>query len=71
MRVGEDRSFTWQSAPRFKRDEERLIAYAWCVEFARATSVFSFEFAVARGLGRFIQADDLTAGGAQDPTEGP
>lgn len=71
MRVGEDRSFTWQSAPRFKRDEERLIAYAWCVEFARAFHTFSFEFAVARGMGRFVGADDPASGGAVGSTEVP
>lgn len=71
MRVGEDRSFTWQSAPRFKRDEERLIAYAWCVEFARAINIFSFEFAVACGLGRFIPADDSPLTGTPEPTELP
>lgn len=71
MRVGEDRSFSWQSAPRFKRDEERLIAYAWCVEFARATNVFAFEFAIARGLGRFVTAGDLTSGEAPGATQDP
>lgn len=70
IRVGEDRSFTWQSAPRFKRDEERLIAYAWCVEFAEATNVFSFEFAVACGLGRFVPADDILSGDVRARTEG-
>jgi hypothetical protein len=45
MRVGEDRTLPWQSAPRSKRDVERLIAYAWCVEFARAITMFSFGFA--------------------------
>lgn len=69
MRAGEDGSFTWQSAPRFKRDEERLIAYAWCVEFARAFNVFSFEFAVARGMGRFVPADNLPSAGAPGPTQ--
>ena len=57
FRSGEGRTFTWQSAPRFKRDEEKLVAYAWCIEFAYATHVFLFEYAQARGLLKAVRPE--------------
>jgi hypothetical protein len=30
-------SFSWTSGPRFKWEQERLLAYAWTVELAKAT----------------------------------
>lgn len=56
MRVGQKRSFTWQAAPRFKHDDDKLMAYIWCIELAQAFNRFAFEFAVARGLGSFVPA---------------
>ncbi|MGD8202135.1 hypothetical protein ACQE98_15960 [Ornithinimicrobium sp. W1679] len=61
VQVGSDNSFSWQSAPRFKRDEEKLIAYGWCIEFAHAINTFGFEFAAARRLGSFVPADHVHA----------
>lgn len=70
VRVGDDRSISWQSAPRFKREEEKLIAYGWCVEFAHATKLFGYEFAIARGLGKFVPADQV-ASVETDPEPAP
>jgi hypothetical protein len=58
MRVGEDRQLTFKTAPRFKRDEEKLVAYAWLIEFAHIAHVFMFEFAESRGLGKIIGPDE-------------
>ncbi len=61
VQVGSDDSFSWQSAPRFKRDEDKLIAYGWCIDFARAINTFGFEFAEARGLGSFVPEEHVSA----------
>ena len=37
MRMAEGNHFTFQTTPRFKRDEEKLVAYAWLIEFAYIT----------------------------------
>ena len=60
IRVDEDARFTFQTAPRFKRDEEKLVAYAWLIEFAYIAHVFLFEFAESKGLGRIMQQPDQT-----------
>lgn len=57
MRVGEDRELTFQTAPRFKRDEEKLVAYAWLIEFAYTAHVFLFEFAESKGLGKIVRPE--------------
>jgi hypothetical protein len=69
MRTGDERNFTWQSAPRFKRDAEKLIAYAWCIEFAYVIHVLLFEFAEARGLGRVLRTG--TDGDTESTKSGP
>lgn len=61
MRVGEDDSLSWQTVPRFKHDDDKLMAYVWCIELAQAFNLFSFELAVARGLGSFVPASDVDA----------
>lgn len=57
MRMGEGNHFTFQTAPRFKRDEEKLVAYAWLIEFAHTAHVFLFEFAESKGLGKIMRLD--------------
>lgn len=57
MRMGEGNHFTFQTAPRFKRDEEKLVAYAWLIEFAYITHVFLFEYAQSKGLGKIVRPD--------------
>lgn len=57
MRMGEGSHFTFQTAPRFKRDEEKLVAYAWLIEFAYIAHVFLFEFAESKGLGKIMRPD--------------
>jgi hypothetical protein len=58
IRVGEGRRFTWQSAPRFKDDSEKLVAYAWCIEFAYVAHVLLFGFAETRGLGHVVHHEN-------------
>lgn len=58
FRPGDGSAFTWQSAPRFKRDDDKLIAYAWCIEFAYVIHVLLFEYAEARGLGHVVRSGD-------------
>lgn len=55
IRMGEGNHFTFQTAPRFKRDEEKLIAYACLIEFAYVAHVFLLEFAESRGLGHVVR----------------
>lgn len=55
FQLGEGRTFTFQSAPRFKRNEEKLTAYAWCIELSYFTHVFLFEYAEARGLLKIVR----------------
>lgn len=52
IRVGEEgeRSITWQSAPRFKSNEEVLAAYGWICELAEAGAVLLVQFAMHYGL---------------------
>ncbi|QWF22239.1 hypothetical protein KM427_00350 [Nocardioides sp. LMS-CY] len=57
MRVGEGRELTFQTAARFKRDEEKLVAYAWLIEFAYTAHVFLFEFAKSKGLGKIVRPE--------------
>ena len=57
MRMGEGNHFTFQTAPRFKRDEEKLVAYAWLIEFAYITHVFLFEYAESKGLGKIVRPE--------------
>lgn len=57
MRAGNDGEFTFQTAPRFKRDEEKLVAYAWLIEFSCIAHGFLFEFAESRGLGKFLRPE--------------
>jgi len=52
MRVSDGGEFTFQTAPRFKSEGEKLVAYAWLVEFAYIAHVFLLEFAESRGLGK-------------------
>jgi hypothetical protein len=49
-RVVEDRVVRWSSAPAFKSDGEAMIACAWVVELAQATSHLLMEFAAEFGL---------------------
>lgn len=55
MRIDKGNHFTFQTAPSFKRDEEKLVAYAWLIEFAYITHVFLFEFAESKGLGSIVR----------------
>lgn len=55
MRTDEGNHFTFQTAPRFKRDEEKLVAYAWLIEFAYVAHVFLFEYAESKGLGQVVR----------------
>lgn len=55
MRVGEGNEFTFQTAPRFKSDDEKLTAYAWLIEFAYVTHVCLFEFAQSKGMGKIVR----------------
>lgn len=57
--MGEGSRFTFQTAPRFKRDEDKLVAYAWLIEFAQIAHVFLFEFAESKGLGKVKRPDRL------------
>lgn len=68
MRVGDDSTFDWQSAPRFKHDDDKLMAYVWCIELAQAINKFAFEFAVARGLGSLSPAP--MSSGARTASDG-
>lgn len=47
--VGEN-GFAWQSAPSFKFEHERLLAYAWLVELTTATAQLLGEMAAVFGL---------------------
>lgn len=58
MRIAEGNHFTFQTAPRFKRDDEKLVAYAWLIEFAYITHVFLFEYAESRGLGKIVRPSE-------------
>jgi len=42
---GEERDFTWQSAPRWRSDEQALIACAQTLELADAMTVLLTRFA--------------------------
>lgn len=57
FRAGEGGEFTFQTAPRFKRDEEKLVAYAWLIEFSHIAHVFLFKFAESRGLGKIKRVE--------------
>lgn len=59
MRMEDRNHFTFQTAPRFKRDEEKLVAYAWLIEFAYIIHVFLFEYAESKGLGKIVQPSEL------------
>ncbi|WP_313403999.1 hypothetical protein [Aeromicrobium sp.] len=52
MRVEDDRerAMSWQSSPRFKSDDEVLIAYGWIYELAEAGAKLVVEFALIHGL---------------------
>jgi hypothetical protein len=49
-RIAEDRVIQWSSAPAFKSDHDAVIACAWVVEIAEATSHLLLEFASELGL---------------------
>jgi len=57
MRVSEEGKFTFQTAPRFKGDKEKLVAYAWLVEFSCIAHILLFKFAESRGLGKVIRPE--------------
>jgi hypothetical protein len=44
-RAAEGREVAWSSAPRFRSEREQILAYAWAVELAEATSHLLAEFA--------------------------
>lgn len=46
----DDGAFTWQSAPRFKSDDEVLAAYGWIFELAEAGAELLVEFATHNHL---------------------
>ncbi|SEE70634.1 hypothetical protein [Ruania alba] len=43
---------TFQAVLRFKRGGEKVMAYAWLIEFADLTHVFLFEYAEPKGASR-------------------
>jgi hypothetical protein len=55
--VREGRTVNWSSAPRFKRPEDAIVAYAWTVELAQATRHLLYEFAATYSLGNFRPKD--------------
>jgi hypothetical protein len=54
IRMGEGNRFTFQTAPRFKRDDYRLVAYAWLIEFAYVARL-PVRVCGSKGLGHVVR----------------